>query len=225
MIIGAVSLVLYVVPSRAVTTANVYPLAMCSNVNIFTIPIYPAKILDAGARMVRIDFSFGSVRPHEGMDPNKWNWQNLDKMRGLRGQYPKLEWLVLLGYGANWSQDPKFAKLPGDASAGGERGVNIMPAESPDNLYGHYVYETVRRYKDVAHCFESWNEPDLPGHPFFKGNGKDFFPYQRACYLAAKKADPTCTVVLPDNFRKYRRLFARAWIEAANDRPCGSKLL
>jgi hypothetical protein len=69
-----------------------------------------------------------------------------------------------------------------------------MPPEDPKNLYGHYVYEMVKRYKDVVKHWESWNEPDLPGAGFFKGTGKDFFPYQKACYLAAKKADPDCTV-------------------------------
>ena len=33
---------------------------------------------------------------------------------------------------------------------------------------------------------------DLPSS---KGTGKDFFDYQKACYLSAKKADPTCTVL------------------------------
>lgn len=186
---------LYLVESKASAGSPIFPIAMCSNVNIFTNQAYVPKIIDAGARMVRIDFSFRSIRPKEGADPNQWNWVELDKVRALRGQFPQLKWLVLLGYGAAWAEDPKFAKIQGDGFAGGERGVNIMPAESPDNLYGNYVYETVRRYKDVVDCFESWNEPDLPGHPFFKGNGRDFFPYQRACYLAAKKADPKCTVL------------------------------
>jgi Glycosyl hydrolase catalytic core len=190
------TVVLYAVPMQAFTPGvKPYPLAMCSNPQIFANPIYVPKILDAGARMVRIDFSFRSIRPNEGLDPSKWNWQDLEKARGLREKYPALDWLVLFGYGAAWAQDPKFVNYPGDPAAGGEKGVNIMPAESPNNLYGNYVYETVRRYKDVMHCYESWNEPDLPGHAFFKGNGKDFFPYQRACYLAAKKADPTCTVL------------------------------
>ena len=76
-----------------------------------------------------------------------------------------------------------------------QRGVEIMPPNDPANLYGHYVYETVRRYKHLTRYWESWNEPDLPGFGFFHGSGKDFFPYQKACYLAAKKADPACKVL------------------------------
>jgi len=174
---------------------------MCSNGNILTNPEYPVKMLDAGARMCRVDITFPSVRREPGDDPAKWNWSGLDRLRELRKKHPDLEYLVLLGYGAPWAEDPKFKdpnQPAGNAPltiSGPQAGINVMPVEDPRNLYGHYVYETVRRYKDVTRYWESWNEPDLPGAHFFKGTGKDFFPYQKACYLAAKKADPACTVV------------------------------
>ncbi|OPZ30631.1 MAG: hypothetical protein BWZ02_00659 [Lentisphaerae bacterium ADurb.BinA184] len=176
-----------------------YPFAMCSNGNMLSNPEYPVKMLDAGARMCRVDVTFNTVRPQPGDDPDTWNWNTMEKIRGLRKQHPDLQFLVLLGYGPAWAEDPKFK--PEKPYTGPppyncpQAGVNVMPPEDPKNLYGHYVYETVRRYKDVTKHWESWNEPDLPGAHYFKGNGKDFFAYQKACYLAAKKADPECNVV------------------------------
>ena len=168
---------------------------MCSNGNILTNPEYPVKMLDAGARMCRMDVTFAAVRKQPGNDPATWDWSGMEKIAALHKQHPDLQPLVLLGYGANWADDPKFKNVPGGPNAAGQAGIETMPAWSPANLYGHYVYETVRRYKNVAHYWESWNEPDLPGHAFFKGNGADFLPYQKACYLAAKHADPHCTVL------------------------------
>ncbi len=176
-----------------------HPLAMCSNGNVLTNREYPAKMLDAGARMCRVDISFQNIRPQPGNDPEKWNWTAMQEIRGLRKQLPDLEYLVLLGYGPPWAEDERFR--PEKPYEGPppfncpQAGITIMPPDDPQNLYGHYVYEMVKRYKDVVKCWESWNEPDLPGAAFFKGTGKDFFAYQKACYLSAKKADPDCTVL------------------------------
>ena len=171
-----------------------WPLAMCSNANILTNPEYPVKMLDAGARMCRADVTFPDVRGKEGSDPEKWNWSKLERMRQSRKRHPQLEFLVLLGYGAPWAQDPKYASVPGTHGSP-QRGIAVTPVNDPRNLYGHYVYEAVKRYKDVTKYWESWNEPDLAGHHYFKGTGGDFFAYQKACYLAAKKADPKCVVL------------------------------
>ena len=181
--------------SRAESPPSVYPFAMCSNGNVFTNPEYAPKILDAGAKTCRIDVVFGNVRPKPGDDPNAWNWHDMEAITKKRQEHPGLDFLVLLGYGAKWADDPKFAAVQGNEIAGPQRGVASMPAWGKENLYGHYVYETVRRYKNVVHAWESWNEPDLPGHAFFKGTGRDFFAYQKTCYLAAKQADPHCTVL------------------------------
>lgn len=173
----------------------VSPFAMCSNGGILTNAEYAPKMVDAGAKMCRLDVVFPDIRPKPGDDPEGWHWQNMDLIAKKRQEHPALDFLVLLGYGAKWADDPRFAAVQGAEIAGPQRGINAMPAWSKENLYGHCVYEQVRRYKNVVHTWESWNEPDLPGHAFFKGTGRDFFPYQKACYLAAKQADPRCTVL------------------------------
>jgi hypothetical protein len=176
------------------TSQPVYPIAMCSNGNLFNDKNYPPAILDAGATMVRIDAAFIATRPRPEEDPNKWDWSEFEKIRRMRAEYPKLEIEPILGYSAKWASEPNG---PADAApiAGKPRGLNVMPPTDPRNLYGQYVYEAVRRYKDVIHTWESWNEPDLPGHAFFAGNGTDFFLVQKSCYLSAKAADPNCQVL------------------------------
>lgn len=194
---GAFSLAAIQVGAAAQTqAAPVHPFGMCSNGNMLSNPDYPVKLLDAGADMVRLDMSFGTVRANPGDDPDKWNWKPFEQVRALRAKNPKLKVLAILGYGTKWAMDPKYEAVGGDATSAPQRGIDARPVESPENLYGHYVYEAVRRYKDVIDTWESWNEPDLNGHAFFKGNGKDFMPYQRTFYLAAKKADPNCKAIM-----------------------------
>jgi len=174
---------------------QVYPFAMCSNGNLLTNPEYPVKMLDAGARVVRLDLCFPSVRRQPGDNPDQWNWEPLEKARQMCKQNPDLRVLDILGYGTEWAEDERFKQAPGGVPSHPQRGISVLPVTDPKNLYGHFVYETVKRYKDVIHLWESWNEPDLPGAYFFKGTGRDFFPYQKACYLAAKQADPECEVL------------------------------
>ncbi len=173
----------------------VYPFAMCSNATFLSNPDYPVKFLDAGARMVRLDLAFASVRKTEEFDPDKWDWTSFEHVKRLKAQYPDLKILAILGYGAAWAADPAFANVGKPGIASPPRGINVRPVESSENLYGHFVFEAVRRYKDVIDAWESWNEPDLIDHAFFKGNGTDFMPYQRTFYLAAKRADPNCVVI------------------------------
>lgn len=176
--------------------SNLYPFAMCSNGNMMNNPAYAPAMLNAGAKMCRVDMSFSSVRATEESDPEKWNWKDITAVRALRTKNPDLEFLPILGYGASWAVDAKYKGLDGLTSINSpQTGINIMPADDPKNLYGHHVYEMVKRNKDIVTYWESWNEPDLPGYAFFRGSGKDFFAYQKACYLAAKKADPKCKVL------------------------------
>lgn len=195
-------------PTTSVARDSVYPLAMVSNGQFFGSKTYAPAILDSGATMVRLDAAFPSVRPTNEADPDKWSWKSLDAMRAIKTEHPKIEYLGLLGYGAAWAQDPKYGVEGGINSP--QAGIDVRPVESPGNLYGHYVYETVKRYKDTISAWESWNEPDLPGSHYFKGNGADFLAYQRTMYLAAKKADPNCTVVFAGmtyaNFEGYLAL-------------------
>ena len=177
-------------------TKRLYPFAMCSNGNMLSNPSYPVKMLDAGSKMYRLDAPFASVRPVPRNDPEEWDWRVFDSMRALKERHPGLEVLPILGYGASWAVDPKWKGQEHLSSINSPMaGADITPVNSSDNLYGHFVYEAVRRYGDIITYWESWNEPDLPGYCFFRGSGKDFFAYQKACYLAVKAANPACKVL------------------------------
>lgn len=175
----------------------VYPFAMDSNGQILTNPAYAPAMLDAGATICRIDVSFKTVRAKPGNDPDQWDWSQLENVRKVRKLHPQLRFEVILGYGTDWAGDEKWKDPTGkrQGTSWPMRGIDVRPVESPENLYGHFVYEAVRRYKDVVDLWESWNEPDLGGHHYFRGDGTDFMPYQRTFYLAAKKADPNCVAL------------------------------
>ncbi len=174
---------------------RVYPLAMCSDGSVLSNMDYARSLLQAGTPLCRIDMSFGTVRPTAEPNPDKWNWQGMEQVRAIRKKYPHLKFSPILGYCPPWAADPALAKWPGGPNSGLPRGVNMRPVNAAANLYGEFVYEIVRRYHDVVDCWESWNEPDLGGHYFFKGNGAEFMPCQRTFYLAAKMADPHCTAL------------------------------
>jgi len=77
-----------------------------------------------------------------------------------------------------------------------------------DNPWARYVYETVSRYKPggalarargwsagqgVSH-WEIWNEPDWSF--FWSGSVDQYYRLLKVGYLAAKQADPNCTVMI-----------------------------
>lgn len=195
MIVLAVLIMAIPVSASVGQQASFYPFAMCSNNSFLKSAQYPAALVDAGAKMCRVDSNFAMVRKKPDNNPDRWDWSSYQELRGLKRSYPSLDLLPIVGYGPKWAEDPKFVASPGTEIACPQRGITNQPCTGPDNLFGNFVFETVTRYKDVVRYWESWNEPDLPGHYFFKGNGKDFFPYQKACYLAAKQADPSCKVL------------------------------
>ena len=150
---------------------------MCTNGNFFSNVDYPVKMLDAGARICRVDMTFRAVRPQPEDDPDKWNWQPLEALAG-RARSVSLPGLAGLA-GVRRTVAAPQQNSGTNPNAMPLRGIEIMPVTAPGNLYGRYVYETVKRYHTIAHYWESWNEPDLPGHSFFFGNGAEFCPIRR----------------------------------------------
>lgn len=162
-------------PGEAASDIKLNPFGMCSNGQILSNEQYRVKMLEAGATICRADASFAVCRANNDPDAEHWNWDTFKSIHRLKSECPQLDWLPILDYEPKWTETMSFAEAA--------------------QAYGKFVYQAVRRYKADLHYWESWNEPDLPGHAFFRGNGKDFFPYQKECYLAAKKADPKCVVL------------------------------
>ena len=121
---------------------------------------------DAGIYWDRDGFEYGDVHPA----PDVWKWDHMDKCVALAKQ----EGISLIGL--------------------------LLGGPQPDTAtrrkaYGEYVYQTVNRYKDTVKIWEIWNEPNIPSF-WDKPDVKLYTLLVKEAYRQAKKADPTCTVII-----------------------------
>jgi hypothetical protein len=69
---------------------------------------------------------------------------------------------------------------------------------APNNIddFTDYVSNVISRYKDRIKYWEVWNEPDSATYFLPQDNMKTYTQILKATYLAAKKVDPSCKIVL-----------------------------
>lgn len=142
-----------------------------SDPNVFANAERTAKIMkDAGMYWARLELWWGVVEPEQG----KFDWSFPDKVAKLyRDQ--GMNGMCILCYSSAWAHKP--------------------PADDAERArYANYVYEMVNRYKDTFHVWEIWNEPNIPTF-WPKPNVRDYTLMLIEGYKAAKKADPTCTIL------------------------------
>lgn len=121
---------------------------------------------DAGIYWDRDAFGYGDIHPK----PDVWKWDHYDKCIALAKQ----ERINLIGLLLGGPQ-PDTAERRKD--------------------YGEYVYQVVNRYKDSVKIWEIWNEPNIPS--FWQDpDVKLYTLLVKEAYAQAKKADPTCTVII-----------------------------
>lgn len=65
---------------------------------------------------------------------------------------------------------------------------------NPANPWARFVYAAVSRYTPRIRHWEIWNEPDYAF--FWNGSVQDYYRLLKVGYIAAKFADPGCTVLL-----------------------------
>jgi len=121
---------------------------------------------DAGLYWDRDGIDYGDVHPK----PDVWKWDFMDKCVTLA----KEEGINLIGL--------------------------LLGGPQPDTAtrrkaYGEYVYQVVNRYKDTVKIWEIWNEPNIPSF-WDKPDVKLYTLLVKEAYTQAKKADPTCTVII-----------------------------
>lgn len=121
---------------------------------------------DAGIYWDRDGFDYSDVHPKPGV----WKWDFIDKCVALA----KEENISLI--------------------------VILMGGPQPDNAekrkaYGEYVFQVVNRYKDSVKIWEIWNEPNIPSF-WTNPDVKLYTELVKEAYTQAKKADPTCTVIV-----------------------------
>ncbi len=93
--------------------------------------------------------------------------------------------LCILGFPADWaSTAPKGAARPW--------------VYKPDlAAWAKYVEEVVRRSRDVVEHFEIWNEPNIDVFWEPKPDAREYLDVLRVAYAAAKRGNPSCTVLMP----------------------------
>jgi hypothetical protein len=114
----------------------------------------------------RDGFDYNDVHPK----PNVWKWEFTDKCVALAKEEGINLIVILLG------------------------GPQPDTPEKRKN-YCEYVYQVVNRYKDSIKIWEIWNEPNISN--FWRNpDAKLYIELVKEAYAAAKKADPTCTVII-----------------------------
>jgi len=129
-----------------------------------------AAIKDAGIYWTRMDFWWGTIEPKQG----EFDWSFTDRMAQFYREQ-KINAMPILCYSSAWYKKP------------------------PDNdeeraRFANYVYQVVNRYKGTYKVWEVWNEPNIPS--FWKPpKVRDYTLMLIEAYKAAKKADPSCTIL------------------------------
>ncbi len=128
------------------------------------------NLKDAGIYWTRLELWWGVVEPEKG----KFDWTFADKVAKFYKDHG-MNGMCILCYSSAWSGKP--------------------PADDAERaLYADYVYQMVNRYKDTFHVWEIWNEPNIPSF-WPEPDVKDYTLMLKEAYKAAKKADPTCTIL------------------------------
>jgi hypothetical protein len=123
-------------------------------------------------------------------EKGKFDWSLPDYMVATAKKYG-IQMVGMVGFCTMWAADaPASVK---DFSR------TKYPPKNLSDL-SDYVFKMVSRYKKDIHVWEGWNEQNAVG-AFWKTppSGRDpiehYVAWQRTFYQAAKKADPTCTVL------------------------------
>ena len=124
----------------------------------------------AGADWDRFDLWWGEMEPTRGV----WKWASADWLVGFYARN-HVQTMPILSYRAAWMTQPPHT--PQDRAE-----------------FAEYVRRVVGRYKAHIHCWEVWNEPNIP--TFWPApNAADYTALLKAAYTAAHQADPHCTIV------------------------------
>ncbi|MDH7480923.1 MAG: glycosyl hydrolase [Armatimonadota bacterium] len=137
-------------------------------------------IEDAGIKWVRCGagcsaLDWGAINKAPGV----FEWSNADsEIRDICDRL-KADILVILGYTPEWASS----------------GPNKEPSYPPRNLsdWSNFVGRIVSRYKNRIKYWEVWNEPDIG---FWQGTVEQYADLVKSAYVAAKRADPDCKIVL-----------------------------
>jgi hypothetical protein len=128
---------------------------------------------EAGVTCVRFDFLWQDMEPSQGA----YDFDKYDYLVELL-TVNQIRILGVLSYSASWAG----------------KAWNYPPY---DNVtFVNYVAKVVGRYKDKVKYWEIWNEPDSSTYWVPRDEMKRYTQLLKESYVAAKKEDPSCKIVL-----------------------------
>lgn len=163
-------------------------------------PNYQIGVVDAtnalsqakqlGIGWTRVPLFWSGLQPSE----NTWNAR-------YTGQDKRL--LALAGAGivpvGVIQTVPAWASThPAQAPNGVPKGLNL-PWNSPQNVWGQFIYQLARHYAGLINTFIIGNEISIPSGPYhtFDGTPQQMAEMVRIAYLAARAANPEAQIQLP----------------------------
>lgn len=128
---------------------------------------------EAGVAFVRMDFLWEDIESVKGT----FVFDKYDFIVDLLSRN-NIHILGMLDYSASWAAESWNSP--------------------PNNLvdYTNYVSQVISRYKDKIKYWEIWNEPDSKTYWLLQDDMKTYTELLKQSYVAAKKIDPSCKIVL-----------------------------
>jgi hypothetical protein len=121
-----------------------------------------------------------------------WRWDKIEWNKG-QADYAFLDYVVEEA----WKRDIRFVPCLHTVP----RWASIAPTGNseyysfPPNMddWDNFVYQMVNHFKHRIKYWETWNEPNCT---YWLGTLGDYFELQKTAYLAAKRADPRCKILI-----------------------------
>lgn len=137
------------------------------------LPKVTKLLQDIGVACVRMDFIWEDIEPRQGA----FDFAKYDEIVGELSK-SNIRILGLLDYCALWA-GPRWNG----------------PPNNPDDFV-RFASRVIERYRDKVKYWEIWNEPDSRIYWQPQDDMKSYAELLKRCYRAAKRIDPSCTIVL-----------------------------
>ena len=122
-----------------------------------------------------------------------WRWDKLEWERGEL-DFALLDFVVTEAWRRDIRIVPALTTPPRWASTAPEDDpdYNIYPPKTDD--WKTFVFRTVEHFKEHVKYWEIWNEPNVLDR--WNGTVEDYFQLQKTAFLAARRADPKCKLLM-----------------------------
>jgi hypothetical protein len=151
----------------------------------------PDQARAAGVTWQRLVFSWRAMQPHHQHDVLTAQAFPVERVRAERVHGIDVVGVVL--------DTPDWAVKD---HRQGARGVPVgldQPWNSPDNVWGNFMFRLAGEYRGVVDQWVIWNEPDVydeAGHAFWEGTPAEYARLLKVAWQAVKAANPQAKVYL-----------------------------